>query len=157
MKILVAIDFSDITAKLLEQCKTLAKAMTAEVYLIHVAEADSEYMVYNYGYDYDSALMISSIDPSEIRNQLAQHFHKEHKILQQYADELRKDGIECNALMVQGPSVKMLLNEVDRLAVDFIIAGSHGKGIISQILLGSTSKELIKKSSVPIYLVSADK
>ncbi len=58
--------------------------------------------------------------------------------------------------MIQGPNVKMLLNEVDKLGVDFMIVGSHGKGVISQILLGSTSKDLIKKSPVPIYLVSND-
>ncbi len=151
MKILVAIDFSEITVKVLEQCKILAKAMTSEIYLIHVAESESENIVY----DYDLALM-PSIDPSEIRNQLAQRFHKEHQTLQQYADELRKEDIDCKALMIQGPNVKMLLNEVDKLGVDFMIVGSHGKGVISQILLGSTSKDLIKKSPVPIYLVSND-
>ena len=152
MKILVAIDFSDITVKVLKQSNVLAKAMTAEIYLIHVAESGSENIVY----DYDLAVM-SSIDTGEIRNQLAQRFHKEHKALQQYADEFRKEGIECKALMIQGPSVKMLLNEVDKLAVDFMVVGSHGKGVISQIILGSTSKDLIKKSPVPIYLVPADK
>lgn len=157
MKILVAVDFSDITEKVLEQCKILSKAMTAETYLIHVVKAGSEYTAYDYGYNYDSSVMISSIEPSEIRNQLAQQFHEEHKTLQQYANELRLEGIECTALMIQGPSVKMLLNEAEKLSVDFIVAGSHGKGVLSQILLGSTSKDLIKESPVPIYLVSADK
>ncbi|MBE9525335.1 MAG: universal stress protein [Proteobacteria bacterium] len=157
MKILASVDFSDITEKVLEQCKILSKAMTAEVFLVHVAEENSEYIIYDYGYNYDSSVMISSLEPSEIRDQLAQRFHNEHKNLQEYADELRKEGVKCTALMVQGPCVKMLLNEVDKLSVDFIIVGSHGKGAISQILLGSTSKDLIKESPIPIYLVSADK
>ena len=157
MRILVALDFSDITEKVLKQCKILSKAMTAEFYLIHVVNAGSEYTAYNYGYNYDSSVMISSIEPSEIRNQLAQHFHEEHKTLQQYADDLRAENVECTALMIQGPRVKMLLNEADKLSVDFIIAGSHGKGVLSKVLLGSTSQDLIKESPVPIYLVSSDK
>jgi nucleotide-binding universal stress UspA family protein len=51
----------------------------------------------------------------------------------------------------------MVLAEVDKLAVNFMVVGSHGKGMISQLLLGSISEELIKESPVPIYLVSADK
>jgi len=157
MRILVAVDFSDITEKVLGQCKMLSKAMTAEIYLVHVVKAGTELTAYNYDYNYDSSVMISSIEPSEIRNQLAQHFHKEHKNLQQYADELRAEGIKCTALMIQGPNIKMLLNEADKLSVDFIVAGSHGKGVLSQTFLGSTSQDLIKESPVPIYLVSADK
>ena len=74
-----------------------------------------------------------------------------------FLDKLRAEGIECTALMIQGPNVKMLLNEADKLSVDFIVAGSHGKGVLSQTFLGSTSQDLIKESPVPIYLVSADK
>ena len=97
MKILVTIDFSDITEKVLRESQSLAQAMSAELILIHVAEANPDHITY----DYDPAAMYA-IDPSEIRDQIAQRFHKEHKTLQQYANELRNSGINCKALMVQG-------------------------------------------------------
>lgn len=151
MKILVAIDFSDITEKVLEQSRILAEAMTAEVCLLHVAEPNPDHITY----DYDPAAMYA-IDPSEIRDQIAQRFHKEHKTLQKYAEDFRSQGLNCKALMVQGETVEMILKGIEKLAIDFIVAGSHGKGVLSQILLGSTSKELIKKSSVPVYLIPAN-
>ncbi len=152
MKILVAIDFSDITEKVLLQSRTLAKVMAAEICLLHVAEPNPDHITY----DYDPAAMYS-IDPSDIRDQIAQRFHNEHKVLQQYANELRDDGLNCKALMVQGETVEMLLKGIEKLSIDFIVVGSHGKGMISQILLGSTSKELIQKTSVPVYLIPPDK
>lgn len=152
MKILVAIDFSDITQKVLDQAKMLASAMSAKVCLIHVAEPHPDHIAY----DYDPAAMYA-IDPAEIRNNIAQRFHHEHKTLQKYADDLRHDGIDCKALMVQGGVVEMLLKEQEKLSSDFIVVGSHGKGIISQLLLGSSSESLVKKTAVPVYLVPADR
>ena len=152
MKILVTIDFSDITEKVLRESQSLAQAMSAEVCLLHVAEPNPDHITY----DYDPAAMYA-IDPSEIRDQIAQRFHKEHKLLQQYADEFRNSGLNCKALMVQGETVQMILNGIEKLGSDFVVAGSHGKGMISQILLGSSSEELVKKTSVPVYLIPVEK
>lgn len=152
MNILVAIDFSDISDKLLKQAERLGKAMSAQVILMHVAEPNPDHIAY----DYDPAAMYA-IDPSEIRQQIAERFHREHRKLQDMAEHLRSAGLDCKALMVQGPTVEMLLGAVDNMHIDFIIAGSHGKGILSQILLGSSSEELVKKSSVPVMLVPAEK
>lgn len=152
MNILVSIDFSDITEQVLQQSSKLAKSMQAEIFLLHVAEPNPDHIAY----DYDPAAMYV-IDPSEIRDQIAQRFHKEHQTLQKYAQQLRDDGLNCRALMVQGETIEMILNGVDKLAADFIVAGTHGKGVISQILLGSTSEKLIKKSTVPVYLVPVDR
>ncbi len=152
MKILVAIDFSDITEQVLTQSSILAKNLQAEVCLLHVVEANQDYITY----DYDQTMMYA-IDPSEIRDQLAQRFRKEHKTLLEYAEGLRNNGLNCKALMVQGETVKAILAIVEKLSMDFIVLGSHGKGAISQLLLGSTSKDLIKKTSVPIYLIPIDR
>ena len=152
MKFIVALDFSDITQKVLHQAHTMAQALNATVYFIHVAEPHPDQIAY----DFDPA-SISAIDPAEIREHIAQRFHQEHQNLQHYAEQFRSDDISCTALMVQGETVDLLLNEAERLSVDFIIAGSHGKGMISQLLLGSTSEELLKKSAIPVYLVPADK
>lgn len=152
MKILVAIDFSDISEKLLQQAEKLVRAMSADIILIHVAEPNPDHIAY----DFDPAAMYA-IDPGEIRRQIAERFHHEHQQIQQMAEKLRGEGLSCKALMVQGPTVDMLLGAVQHMNIDFIIAGSHGKGLLSQILLGSSSEALVRKSPVPVYLVPATK
>ena len=152
MKLLTAIDFSDITPRLLQHTKVLAKALNAEIYLIHVAEPNPDHIAY----DYDPAA-VYSIDPAEVRDSIAKRFQHEHKTIQKYAEDLRSEDIRCTALMIQGEKVELLVKEANRLQVDFIIAGTHGKGLISQVLLGSTSEELIRESPVPVHLVPAEK
>ncbi len=148
MKIIAAVDFSDITKNVLTQAKQFAKALPSEVCLIHVAIPDPD----SISYGVDPAGMYA-IDPTEMRASLAQGLHKDHQQLQQYADELRNEGIECKALMIQGPTVEVLLNEAEKQATDFFVVGSHGKGIISQVILGSVSEDLIKKSKIPVHVV----
>lgn len=151
MKLLVAIDFSDITAKVLHQAEALASELDAELFLIHVAEPNPDHVAY----DFDPA-SVYAIDPKEIRDGIAERFHQEHQNLQQYADALREKNIPCTALMVQGATVDMLLQEASKLETDFIVAGTHGKGLLSQILLGSTSEELLRKSPLPLHLIPGD-
>ncbi len=150
MKILVTIDFSDITSQVLHYTRRFADAMQAEVVLLHIAEPHPDQIAY----DYDPAAAYA-IDPAEIRDNIAQRFHNEHQNLQRYATDLRDQGVECKALMIQGETVDTIQKEADKLQADFIIAGSHGKGLLGQILLGSTSKELIRQSRIPVMLVPA--
>ena len=150
MKILVTIDFSDITEAVLQQTRKLAEAMDAEVVLMHIADPHPDQVAY----DFDPAATYA-IDPAEIRDTIAQKFHQQHQSLQQHAEQLRGQGVNCKALMIQGEVVSTVLEEADKLAADFIIAGSHGKGMISQMLLGSTSRELVVQSLVPVLLVPA--
>jgi nucleotide-binding universal stress UspA family protein len=152
MKLLAAIDFSDITPHLLEHTTELATALNAEIYLIHVAEPNPDHIAY----DYDPAT-VYTVDSSEVRNSIAERFHQEHVTLQEYAGNMREKGITCTALMIQGVTVELLLKEAGRLEVDFIVAGTHGKGLISQLLLGSTSEQLIKQTTIPVHLVPAKK
>ncbi len=150
MRLLVAIDFSDITETVISHSAKLAKALQAELFLVHVAEPNPDHIAY----DFDPA-SVYAIDPKEVRDSIAERFHKEHQTLQQYADRLREDDISCTALMVQGGTIDMLAHQAEKLEVDFIVAGTHGKGLISQVLLGSTSEELVRKSTLPVHLVPA--
>lgn len=152
MKLLAAIDFSDITNTVLEQSSKLAGALYADLFLIHVAEPNPDHIAY----DYDPAT-VYSIDTAEVRNSIAERFHQEHKTLQKYANDIRAKGISCTALMIQGDTVDLLVQEAERLKIDIMVAGTHGKGLISQVLLGSTSEQLIRKAEIPVLLVPAEK
>jgi nucleotide-binding universal stress UspA family protein len=130
----------------------MAKALNGNMTLIHVAEPNPDQMAY----DYDPAT-IAAIDPGEIRDHIAERFHHEHQLIQQYAEEFRQQDLKCTALMVQGGTVELLLKEAADLKADFIVVGTHGKGMFSQLLLGSVSEELIKKSPIPIHVIPANR
>ncbi len=140
MQLLVAVDFSDSSQQILEYVRELGKGLNAKIWLLHVAEPDPEFV----GYE---------VDPPEMRDAVARRFHKEHQQLQQLGHELRSEGMDCVALLVQGPTVETILGEIEKLSVDMVILGSHGKGILRHLLMGSTSEGVIQKSSIPVLII----
>ncbi|MDH5428205.1 MAG: universal stress protein [Nitrospirota bacterium] len=139
MQLLVAVDFSDSSRIVIEYVTDLANVVCGKIWLLHVAEPDPEFV----GYD---------VDPPEMRDVIARRFHKEHLQIQQLSQELRSKGLDCEALLIQGPTVETILRESKKLSVDMVVVGSHGKGILKHLLVGSTSEGVLHQSSIPVLV-----
>lgn len=140
MNILVAIDLSDASQEILDNAKTLALALSARVWLLHVAEPEPEFVGYRAG-------------PQSVRDQVAHKFHKERDELQKEVDNFRKSGIDTTALFVQGPTIDVIYRESKKLDIDIIIVGSHGHGGVYHLVFGSVSEGVLKKSSCPVMVI----
>ena len=140
MKLLVPVDLSDSSRLVINRAKELAQALSAKIWLLHVADPDPDFI----GYESDT---------QSLRDGVAEKFHKEHSELQQFSQELRSIGLDCVALLIQGPTVETILNEAGKLSVDVIAIGSHGKGAMKRFLVGSTSEGVLHKSVVPVLVI----
>ncbi len=69
------------------------------------------------------------------------------------ATELRKDGLNATALLVQGPTAEMILREADRLHADVILMGTRAHGSLRELFVGSTSKGVLRQSTRPVLLI----
>lgn len=150
MKLLVAIDLSPASAPVIAQAKVLARALSARICLLHVTAAQSD-LAYcavvagEFGY-YPEA--------GEVRQDLAQRYRREHQALQELSHALQADGHECVALLVSGSSpADTIVREAARLEVAMIVMGAENKGLLTQLLEGSTSKDVIHQSRWPIVVV----
>ena len=140
MRLLVAIDFADVTETILKVAGSVAKTTGAEVYIIHVGEPGPSFVGYEAG-------------PDVVRDQVAHEFREQHRALQAYADRMRSGGLEATALLVQGPTAKTLLNEAERLQIDLIVMGTHGRTAVMDILVGSVSHAVLRTTQLPVLLV----
>ena len=140
MKLLVAVDFSSRFESVIAFANRLGCLLNARIWLLHVAEPNPELV----GHDGASQLL---------RDTAAERFHEEHRQLQQAGDELRKGGLDCVALLIQGDTGTTILNEAEKLGIDMIVLGPHGKGAVKNLLLGSTCDDLIKRSTIPLIVV----
>jgi nucleotide-binding universal stress UspA family protein len=140
MNILVAMDLSASSESVVSCAREMARGLGAKTWLIHVADPDPDFVGYEPG-------------PQTVRDAVAHTFHEEHRQLQACADQLRDEGVDCTALLVQGPTVATLLHEAEKLEVQLIILGSHGKGAVKKLLVGSTSEGVLQKATVPVLVV----
>ena len=139
MSLLVALDFSSVSDDQLEIVGRLA-APNREIYLLHVAEPNPDFIGFEAG-------------PEEVRDQVAKEFHQEHEQIQSLAGRLRDSGHQVTALLVQGPTIETILREADKVDAEVIVVGSHGRGKLFDLVVGSVSAGVIRKSTVPVLVV----
>jgi len=139
-RILVPVDFSGITAKVLRHAVRLAEQSSGRLWLLHVASPDPEFVGFKAG-------------PASVRREVAHRFRTEHRRLQARAANLRKKGLKAEALLVQGPTVAMILKEAVRLKCGLIVMGSHSHGTLHRVLMGSVTEGVVRKATCPILLV----
>ena len=140
MKILVGIDLSECTEIVINKAREIAKGLSAEVWLLHVAEPEPDFV----GYD---------VGPQAERDALAEKFHREHVEIQAIAKQLRSEDLKTTALLVQGATVETILNEATKLHSDIIVLGSHGRGAVHRLLVGSISEGVLRHAKIPVLIV----
>ncbi len=144
MKLLVAVDFSGPTDLILRVASRLAGSLDASVWLVHVAEPEPDFVGYDAG-------------PEVVRGQVAKELRDEHRKLQALADQMREAGVDAKSMLVQGPTVETLLAMAEKQDADLIVVGSHGRGMVAGMLLGSVSQGLIRAGRCPVTVVPATK
>jgi len=140
MNILVSVDFSEATPRILQAAARLTRALSGKLWLLHVAEPEPDFVGYEAG-------------PDVVRDQVAREFRDEHRKLQEYAASMREEGLPVTALMIQGPVVETVIAEADRLEADLLVVGSHGYGAVYDLLVGSVSRGILKHADIPVLVV----
>jgi nucleotide-binding universal stress UspA family protein len=138
--IIVGISFDKHTDRLLEQAGLFARQFNAKVWLIHIAAPNPAFVGYEPG-------------PQVIRNDRAGDLRNEHKELQVLATRLNQEGINTEALLVQGPTVETFLEEANKLQADLIIVGCQEHSFLHNLFIENTSMELFKKTNIPLLAV----
>ncbi len=138
--IIVALDFSPSTKLLLKNALLYGKAFNAKVWLIHVASPDPDFV----GYD---------VGPEYIREDRADTLKKEHKSLAGYKKDLISEGVDAEALLIQGPTVETILERTNKLQADLLILGKKGHSLLHKAFIGSVFSSVVKQSEVPVLAI----
>ena len=135
--ILIAVDFDPHTKALVDYAVNFGRAFGAKLWFIHIAEAAPDFVGYSEG-------------PKYIRDTLAKELREEHRQLQAICAEVKSSGVAAEGLMIQGPTIEMILEEAEKLKVDLIITATHKRSMIYKAFVGSVSTELFEQSAIPL-------
>ena len=140
MKVLAALDLDRTTPDVLREARLWARRLSAELILIHVADPDPDFIGYGAG-------------PESVRLAVAHKFTRAHQRLEALSVELRKEGLDATALLLQGATAETILREADRLSADVVLMGTRARGAVRELFVGSVSKEVLRKSTRPVLLI----
>ncbi|MGM5629770.1 universal stress protein [Apibacter raozihei] len=141
---IVPVDFSESTDHILEEAVYYAKATQSKIYLLHVASLDLGFVIGDIGFQY-----LPELEEAGMKDETQQ--------LVTYEKKLKGEGVEVEIIIKQGTPAEVILSETTQRNADLIVMGSHGRGVIMEAILGSVSKDVIKKSEVPVLIVPPSK
>ena len=140
MNILAAVDLSPATAKVIEAARGVADLTGARIYVLHVVESEPDFI----GHD---------ADPEVLRARVVADFPLEHQRVQALVKKLQDEGLDAIDWLVRGPAVEMTLKIADKLDAGLLVVGTHGHGAVYDVLIGSFSSGIIRKTKLPVLVV----
>jgi nucleotide-binding universal stress UspA family protein len=140
--ILVPIDFSDVTDRVVDQACAMAKALGSKLVLLHISEPDPDFVGFEPG-------------PLVVRTAVARDFKAEHQRLDELKAKAGSSGLEVAAIHLQGPLVEKILNHATEHGADMIVMGSHGHGSFYELLVGSVTSGVLRDARCPVLVVPA--
>ena len=140
INIVLPVDFSDATEKLTNGAVKFAKETGGKIFLIHIAPTDIGFAIGDLGFQY-----FPEVEQNEVKQELIQLNSIEQKIISQ--------GVDCEHLMKQGILGDIILEYAKEKNAQYIVMGSHGRSNMYDVFVGSLTKELTRKSKIPVLVV----
>lgn len=137
-KILVPTDFSEHSDKAIRYGVELAAKFNSELHVFHAVEAIP--IMYGEGGGYFSYEATKSIEDAA-----AEHLES----LEINAPE----GVNIVRKVVPGHPFVEIVRYARENAMDLLVIGTHGRGAISHMLLGSVAERVTRKAPCPVLVV----
>ena len=137
--ILVPLDFSEHAAAVLDWAAHLADEHEGRVVLFHAYHLPVEFQQLEGAY----------LPPDFWANVKAEA----EESLNRYAEDLRKQGVEVEAVVTEGYAATAIVDEAAKQSADLVVIGTHGLSGLKHLLLGSIAERVVQKASCAVLTV----
>ncbi len=152
-KVLIAMDYHPTVQKVAETGFALAKAMGAQVTLLHVlsdalyySSSVYEPVISSGGYLATGMLPWDTADSIKKSSQLFLDKSKKH---------LGDDSIKT--LIKEGDFADSILEAAKDLHADIIVMGSHSRKWLEKIMMGNVTEKVLHHTSIPLFIIPTKK
>jgi nucleotide-binding universal stress UspA family protein len=139
--VLVPTDFSEASGSALTYGKAMAGAFGASLHLVHVME---DLMAHAWAAEVYVASM------PQLRDEIEKESRQ--RLATVFTDEERRQYRVVTALLAGNPFLE-IIRYAKAHDVDLIVMGTHGRGAIAHMLLGSVAEKVVRKSPCPVLTV----
>jgi nucleotide-binding universal stress UspA family protein len=139
-RIAIGVDGSDSSAAAVKWAIRLAKGMGSQVVAIYAVDIPAYFP-----------------EPEELPFVLDQEWRDGMKseFEDSWCKPLKVAGVRYRTVIEDGRAATVIADVAEREKADVIVVGRRGRGGVAELLLGSTSHELVLHSRLPVLVVSA--
>jgi nucleotide-binding universal stress UspA family protein len=139
-RIVVGVEGSESSAAALKWTARLAKALGAQVIAVHAVDVPAYYPEpYGIPVQFDT----------EWRAAIQSEFETK------WTKPLKAAAIRYRTVLEDGRAASVITEVADRENADMLVVGRRGRSGVAELLLGSTSHELVLHSTRPVLVISA--
>lgn len=140
-RILVPTDFSETSAAAVKYAVSLADAFGAQIHLLHVMEQPVQWQMAA-----EIAMVTAPVDDAALRERAEAEL----------AELLTRDERERYRLVCAtevGAPFAAIVKYARRENIDLIVMGTHGRGAVAHLLIGSVAENVVRKAPCPVLTV----
>ena len=144
-RILVGFDDSEVAGRALAEALELAKESGATVRVVHAVDV----MLLSTGEVY--------MDLEAYRRE---RVAAGQEVLERAAAQAREVGVPVETALIEVEGTQFsnaLIAEARRWDAELIVLGTHGRGALAHLLMGSVAERVIRHSPMPVLLVKGPK
>jgi universal stress protein A len=139
-KILTAVDFSDLTDKVLDAAINMAQKFDAELRILYVVEDMTPYAWVSVPHISFDVLELEMNRSAEVK-------------LEKLRLEKLPAGLVCRTEVRKGSPAKEIVDCASSESCSLIVMGTHGYGGMEKMLLGSVADQVLKSAPCPVLVV----
>jgi len=145
VRVLVPLDGSPAGEAALDLLKSWARRRPIEVLLLRVLATPRAVVGLN------PAMVVPPMDADEMEAEV----REAQAYLAERAEALAAEGVRARRQVIEAlePVASVILATAQREQADGIVLGTHGKGGVARLVLGSESEDVLEHSPVPVLLV----
>jgi nucleotide-binding universal stress UspA family protein len=139
--VLVPTDFSDASETALTYGRGLAEAFGASLHLVHVME------------DLLAHAWAAEVYVAAVPNLREEIERESQQRLSAMLPEADRDRLRAEIALLSGNPFIEIIRYAKAHDIDLIVMGTHGRGPIAHMLLGSVAEKVVRKSPCPVLTV----
>lgn len=148
-KILIPTDFSNEARNAAELARSLATKFSAQLVFLHSIEVTSSESINASG----APSNFDSFADSMLVHESIKRANEEMKIL---IGESTERGIEVSQIIKIGSPFSHIYDAIEEDNVDFIVMGTKGASGLSEVLIGSNTEKVVRRSKCPVLSVKGE-
>ena len=149
-KILIALDYDPLAEKVAATGYTIAKALNANLLLLHVVEEPAYYS----SVEYSPIMGFTGFNDTNTY-EVAEGLKKEaYRFLEESRKHLGDESIELS--VVEGDFADVIIYSAKEFGADMIVMGTHNRKGLDKLLLGNLSEKILNHVRVPLLTIPAD-
>lgn len=137
--ILAPVDFSSVTEAVIEAAQLLAQATHARILILTIVQPPV--------ITGDLAMLE---DISEI---IAASEKTAARQLKRLAQRIETPALQVETICLTGSPAGLILEQANKSDADYLVMGSHGHTALYDLLLGSTTHEVLRQARCPVMIV----